>query len=150
MVKFVNIERGRLWVFGICIILLAVSCARKEADERLASPKKTYNIWLEASLRGDISLIMECMTRASQRFMDIEAKNKDIFIARMVEYANIFGKYNIADEKIKGDKAVVVIIEPKSGSAIAVPFQYEDGGWKVDLIAMFSGMVAEGQGGQGS
>lgn len=123
-----------------CVLFLH-GCAEKKIDERFSTPKKTYEIWLDASIKGDIPAGMECITKASQKFMEIETKGRSIFMERMVQSAQVFKDYPVADEVIKGDKAVVVIREPRSGSAIAVPFQYEDGGWKVDLIAMFSGLV---------
>lgn len=137
-------KNNGFWISAlICVLLLFSSCARKVEDERYSSPRKTYSLWLEVSIKGDIAATMECLTKASQKFMDIQAKNRDLFIARMVEYSMVFERYEVSEEKIKGDKAVVVILEPDSKNVIAIPFQYEDG-WKVDLIAMFSGMAAGG------
>ena len=134
-------------IFLPLILLLAVmasSCAKKDIDERFSSPKKTYALWLTASIEGDVANSMECMTRASQKFMDIQTRMRDLFIERMVSSAKIFSNYSVSEERIKGNKAVVLIRELKSGHSIAVPLMYEDGGWKVDLISMFSGMVAAG------
>lgn len=125
-----------------CILTLVLSCAKKEIDERFSTPIKTYNHWLETSLKGDIVKNMECMTKASRKFMDSQAKMRDIFIQRMTASAEVFSKYKVSNEKIKDNRALVVIRDSDSGNAIAVPFLYEEDGWKVDLIAMFSGQVA--------
>lgn len=132
-------------VAAIIISLLIGSCSNQAADERFSSPAKTYSLWLDSSSKGDIPTNMECMTKASQKFMDLQSKKRDIFISRMVQSANIFKNYSVVDERIKGDKAIVLIKDPKSGHSVAVPFQLEGGELKVYLIAMFSGIVAAGQ-----
>lgn len=131
----------------LCALLFAASSCggKREGEERFATPGKTYRVWVETAVTGDFATNMECVTKASRRFMDSQAKHRAEFMERMTGAAKIFNSYLIVDENIKGDKAVVVIREPESGDSIAVPFLYEEGGWKVDLIAMFSGMVATGQ-----
>lgn len=126
-------------VLIICMALLSCTGKKADVDERFSSPKKVYALWLEASLKGDIPATMEYQTRASQKFMDMQAKNRDIFIGKMVQAAAVFNSYSITDERVSGERAVVVIRNAKSGDAITVPFRYEEGGWKVDLIAMFGG-----------
>lgn len=121
----------------IACLLLSSCTGEKKVDERFSTPKKTYALWLDTAVKGDIVANEECMTNASRRFMDQQAKFRDLFIQRMTQSAVVFMNYSISDEKIKEDKAIVVIREPKSGHAIAVPLQLEEGGWKVDLIAMF-------------
>lgn len=141
----INMNNGRkryIWIASMLCALLAVSsCGEKKGEDRFSAPAKTYAVWVETAVKGDFVTNMECITRASMKFMDGQAKHRTEFMERMVEAAKIFNKYIVVDENIKGDKAVVVIREPESGDSVAVPFQYEDGGWKVDLIAMFSGIV---------
>lgn len=128
---------------GVALLLLFVlltlpACTDKDVDERFSTPRKTYNLWLGASLNGDIPLNMSCLTKNSQKFMEQQSKNRDVFIARMTQSAAIFSNYSISEERTKGEKAIIVIKEPKSGNSIMVPLQNEDGEWKVDLIEMFS------------
>jgi len=132
-----------IWIASmLCIMLTANSCGKKkEGDARFATPSKTYEVWTKTAVRGDFAANIECVTKASVSFMDSQAKQREEFMERMVQAAKIFNNYVIDSENIKGDKAVVVIKEPKTGGSVAIPFQYEEGSWKVDLIAMFSGFV---------
>lgn len=123
--------------------LLVFTSACQKNDERFSTPKKTYEFWMKTSGTGDIGGGMECLTKASQRFMDLQTKNRDIFIKRLADYSIVFSQYQVVEEKIKKDKAYVVLSEPKSGNTMAVPLLFEDGGWKVDLISMFGNPSAE-------
>lgn len=126
-------------VMLLSVLCSAVSCSEKKADNRFSTPGSTYALWLDTAVKGDMAKNMECLTIASQRFMDAQASLRDVFIDRMVSSANIFENYSVEAEKIEGTRAIVLIRESKSGHAIAVPFLFEEGGWKVDLIAMFGG-----------
>lgn len=128
--------------FLIFLMFVAItSCKKKTEDARFSTPGKTYAIWLKTAVEGDYAANIECVTKASIKFMDTQAKFRMVFMERMMQAAKGYSNYSITAENIKGDKAVIIITEPKSGNSIAIPFQYEDGGWKVDMIAMFSGMV---------
>lgn len=136
-----------LWIASaVCTLLFANSCGeKKRGEERFATPGKTYAVWVETAVTGDFATNIECVTKASRRFMDNQVKHRAVFMERMMQSAAIYSNYSVTAENIKGGKAVVVIRDPESGASIAVPFLYEEGGWKADLIAMFSGMVAAGQ-----
>lgn len=124
---------------AIISALIACSCAEKVPDERFSSPLKVYEVWLQTAIDGDMSANLECLTGASLKFMDRRSKSRELFIARMAGSAKVFRNYSVENEKIKDKRAVVMIVEPKSGNRITVPFLYEEGEWKVDLIAMFGG-----------
>lgn len=135
----------RVFLIVLLMFLGASSCKNKAENVVFTSPGKTYAVWVETAVRGDLAANMECITRASKKFMDGQAKHRAVFMERMMQSAKIYSNYSVVGENTKGDKAVVIISDPKSGDSIAIPFLYEEGGWKVDLIAMFSGMVATGQ-----
>ena len=116
-----------------------MACSKAEVDSKYSTPRKTYVYWLEVSQSGDIAENLKCLNGASRKFMDLQVKNRDIFIDRMTRSAMIFKNYSIAGEKMRGGKAVLVLKEPKTGNTIPIPFMKEDGEWKVDLIALFSG-----------
>ena len=125
-------------LFFVSIMLLVNSCSYKEeSDNRFSTPRKSYDLWIDASLKGDIPATMECLTRNSVNFMKQQMKNRDIFIKRMVGSAKIFNNYSSAKIDIKGDSAVLVLKKSIKQNVINVPFRLEDGEWKVDLIAMF-------------
>jgi len=138
-----NVVKLNIWIVLIAVtFVLATSCGEKrQTDERFSTPVKTYAIWLDTAVKGDYAANIECVTKASVKFMDSMAKHRTVFMERMMAAAKLYDTYDILDENIKGVKAVVVLSEPQSGQSIAVPFLYEDDGWKVDLITMFSGMV---------
>lgn len=122
----------------ISIMLLVSSCSyEEEADNRFSTPRKSYDLWIDASAKGDIPATMECLTRNSENFMKQQMKNRDIFIKRMVGSAKIFNNYSSIKVDIKGDSATLILKSPKKQNLINVPFRLEDGEWKVDLIAMF-------------
>ena len=133
-------NRKKYFWFALLFFLL-FSCEKKAEDVRFSTPGKTYDIWLRTAIEGDYAANIECLTKASRKFTDSQAKQRMVFMERMVGSAKVYKNYDIVGENIKGDRAVVIIREPKSGDSIAIPFQYEEGGWKVDLIAMFSGFV---------
>lgn len=126
----------------ILLIFFAISsCNKKAEDARFSAPGKSYAVWLKTAVEGDYAANIECVTKASVKFMDSQAKFRMVFMERMTQAAQGYSNFSVTSEKIKGDKAVVIITDPESGNSIAIPFQYEDGGWKVDLIAMFGGAV---------
>ena len=120
-------------------IFFLAGCAEKnvEEDPRLSSPKATYDLWLDASLRGDLPASLDFVTKESKKFVDLQAKNRDVFMQRLIKNAKEFKKFEIVDTKIKKDRAVVLTRGPK-GATIAVPFKKDPDGWKVDLLAMFT------------
>ena len=130
---------------SLCYLLLLLcltapmnmACSKAEVSDRYSTPRKTYAYWLEVSQSGDIAENLKCLTKPSRKFMDLQAKNRDVFIERMILSANIFKNYSIAGEKSKGERAVLVLKEPKTGNTIPIPFMKEAGEWKVDLIALF-------------
>ena len=124
----------------ICLnTVMITACSKAGVDDKFSNPRKTYAYWLEVSQSGDIAENLKCLNRESKKFMGLQAKNRDIFIDRMIKSAKIFKNYSIAGEKMRGGKAVLVLKEPKTGNAIPIPFMKEGGEWKVDLIALFSG-----------
>lgn len=130
----------KVWILivGMFIIMTAIGCAKKkvEQDPRFSTPQKTYDFWLETALKGDVVTSSLCITEESKKVMDLQAKNRDVFIERLTTQAKLFKEYTITDTKIKEDRAVILLNGPK-GDALVVPFKREADGWKVDLIGMF-------------
>ena len=126
-----------VWLF----LFLSISgCSEKSVDERFKTPRSTYDLWLESSLKNDMETNMACITKASRKLMEqMEGKKEEIFMRRMIQASAVFKSYSVAEEKIEGDKAILLIREPKSQSAIVIPFKSETDGWKVDLVTMFGG-----------
>lgn len=122
-----------------CFIGLMIGCAKEEVkeDPRFSTPENAYKIWIDAGIKGDLVASLECVTEESKKFVDLQAKQRDIFLQRMVENSKIFKEYSIIDSKVKENRAVLLTKGP-DGNTIVVPFRRDAGGWKVDLIAMFS------------
>lgn len=121
------------------LMVFAVGCGEKktEIDPRFSSPEKAYNIWIDAGVKGDLVTSLECITEESKKFVDIQAKQRDIFLQKMVENSKVFKEYSIIDSKVKENRAVLLTKGP-DGNTIVIPFKRDAEGWKVDLIAMFS------------
>lgn len=127
-------------VIGLLIVLTIVSCAKKELAVRkeFSTPENAYRFWLETAEKGDISNNMLSVTEASKKIMDAQVRQLDEFMRRMNENVRIFKTYTLAEHKVKGDKAIIMLKGPK-GETILVPLKKEAEGWKVDLVALFSG-----------
>lgn len=125
----------------VLLLFLAVACDRKDVKVRdeFATPEKTYEVWIDAGVRGDLARSMECITTASRRMMDQQAKSSEEFVRRMVANAAVFKTFSIIDKKVSGSKGVLLTESPDKKAKIAVPFLLEPDGWKVDLVGMFGG-----------
>lgn len=126
----------------ICLFLaLAAGCGDKgrPVREELSSPKKAYLYWIKAGAEGDFIKSTDCISEASLRMMDQMAKQRDQFMRSMTANAAVFKTYSILDERISGDKAVVLTESPDKKARVAVPFALEGKEWKVDLVKMFGG-----------
>lgn len=121
-------------------VLVLNSCAEKEVRslEEFSTPEKTYRLWLETAEKGDIPGNMRCITEASKRTMDPQLRQMDEFMSRMTANVKMFKTYTIAEQKSKEDRAVVVL-KGQKGDIMVVPLRKEAEGWKIDLIALFSG-----------
>lgn len=123
-----------------CVGLISIiACKQKGVDIRdeLSSPEKTYKLWIEAGMDGDLAKSMEYITDASKKMMDQQVKERSEFMGRMTANAAIFKTYSIADRKESGNKALLLTESPDKKGRIAVPFVREQDGWKVDLLKMF-------------
>ena len=126
------------WVFAMFFSLNACMDRQSPVSERFSTPEKTYRFWMEASEKEDIPKSMQCLTESSKRIMEAQLRQMDIFMARMRANVAIFGTYTLVDQKIKDDKAVV-LLKGKNGDVIPVPMKKESDGWKIDMVALFSG-----------
>ncbi len=124
----------------LCIFFM-LSCEKKGAAVRdeFSSPEKTYSIWIEAGKKGDLVMAMECITEASKRMMDQQARNRDEFMRRMVTSSATFANFSVIDKRASDEKAIIVIESPDKKGRVGIPFFKEADGWKVDLVAMFGG-----------
>ena len=131
-----------LFKFIILMVFAAVlwSCSEKgkALKEEFSTPEKTYRFWLETAEKRDIRNNNRCITEASQRIVDSQMRQMDEFMSRMTANVMVFKTYTITEQRIKDDKAVIVLKEPK-GDMIVVPLKKEDEGWKIDLISLFGG-----------
>jgi hypothetical protein len=123
------------------LLLIFVSCGKKGASikEEFSTPEKTYNAWIGAGVEGDLARSMECITEASKRMMDQQARNRDEFMRRMVANAVVFKTYSVVDRKVSGNKGALLAESPDKKWRMAIPFELEGDGWKVDLVRMFGG-----------
>lgn len=126
-------------IVALLLIVTVLGCKGKtvKMDPRLSSPIKTYELWLDAAVKGDVAASLVCVTDASKEFVG-KVKNRDVFLERLTYSAKIFrDSYSIVDTKIK-DEGAIILLKGANGDTIAVPFKKDGEGWKVDLIAMFS------------
>ncbi len=131
-------------IAGIClaigVVVAAYSCTGEERsrEENFSSPDGTYRIWLERTEKGDIAGSARCLSEKSRKLLDSQLPQMDTFMERLADNVKVFGTYTLADYKIKGERAVVIL--RRSGEdVIVVPMVKEQGKWKVDLIALFGG-----------
>lgn len=132
-------DSQKVLVFCSLIVFAVIGCERKitEADPRLSTPQKTYELWLETAEKGDVVASLECITEDSKKLVDLQAKGRDVFLGRLTAQAKFFHEYRITETKFKEERAVILLAGPK-GDNIVIPFKKEAVGWKVDLIAMFN------------
>lgn len=132
--------RLRSGLILMCIFFM-LSCGKKGAAVRdeFSSPEKTYIIWIEAGMKGDLAKSMECLTEASKVMMDQQARNRDEFMRRMVTSSASFANFSVIEKRTSDDKSIIVIEAPDKKGRVAIPFLKEGDGWKVNLVAMFGG-----------
>lgn len=125
---------------GLLVVLTILSCAKKDSAVRkeFSTPEKTYRFWLETAEKGDISNNMLSITEASKKIMDAQVRQMDEFMRRMNENIKIFKTYTLSEQKIKEDRAVI-LLKGSKGDIIVVPLHKEADGWKIDLMALFGG-----------
>lgn len=128
-----------LYILGVLIMLN--SCGNKEiatAKDEFSSPERTYRLWLETAEKGDISNNTRCVTEASKRIIDSQMRNMDDFMSKLNENVKIFKTYTMIEQKIKEDKAMM-ILKGRKGDIMAIPLKKEAEGWKIDLMTLFGG-----------
>lgn len=125
----------------LVLVIALVACSRKELEvrEELSTPEKTYRLWLETAEQGDIPGNMGCITEASKRIVDRQVRQMDEFMKRLGENVRVFKTYTLVESRMKDEEAVV-ILKGEKGDIIVVPLAKEADGWKIDLVALFSGM----------
>lgn len=133
-----KLNTGLLMAF-LLLVLNSCSGEKVEVREEFSTPEKTYKMWLETAEKGDIANNIRCVTEASKRIMDSQMTNMDEFMKRSSENIKVFKTYSLSEQKIKGDKAVVVLKALK-GDILVVPLKKEAEGWKIDLVSLFSGI----------
>lgn len=142
MIRVRSSELGvRSLILASCAILVVfASCGRSEVRirEEFSSPEKTYKVWIDAGVEGDIARALECVSTASKRFME-QIQDREVFVKRMVSSSAAFKSFSVVDTKVSGDKAIILIESPDKNGRISIPFIKEADGWKVDMVAMFGG-----------
>lgn len=126
------------WILAVLFMLNACTEREVRVLEEFSTPEKTYRFWLETAERKDIQNNSRCVTEASKRVVDSQMRQMDEFMRRMSDNLEVFKAYTISEQKIKDDKAVVILKGPK-GDIMVVPLQKEAEGWKIDLISLFGG-----------
>lgn len=138
---FGKLNRRKLEYFlGFALLFLLSACTNEQisVDERLSTPEKTYRLWFQASEKEDIPQSMEYLTAPSKRIMEAQLRDMDVLIARMRANIGVFRTYTIVEQKLKEDRAVI-LLKGQGGDIIPVPMKKEPDGWKVDLVALFGG-----------
>lgn len=127
-------------VYIYVVLLMLISCSEKQVAvrEEFSTPEKSYRFWLNTAENGDIPNNMKSITEASTRIMDSQLGNMDVFISRLNENVRVFKAYTLAEQRMKEDKAIVVLKGAK-GEVLVVPLKKEAEGWKIDLISLFGG-----------
>lgn len=128
-------------ILVVVILLSVLSCGEKNETSRqeFSSPVSTYLFWLKAGVDGNFADSTICLSKASRVMMDQMTKDRDEFMRRMTSSSTVFNTYSVIEEKISGDKALVLIESPNKKARIAVPLVMEGLEWKVDLVKMFGG-----------
>lgn len=136
-----NRYESRGWIAFICLLLAVLTACSKEqavVKEEFSTPEKSYRFWLNTAEKGDIPNNMRSITDDSKRIMDAQLGNMDVFMARLNENVRVFKAYTLAEQRLKEDKAIVVLKGAK-GEVLVVPLKKEAEGWKIDLMSLFSG-----------
>lgn len=133
-----SIKKTFVSLMVIAIFSMLVGCENEvKVNEQFSTPSKTYYYWLEASMRVDIQDVMSCISEKSKNIMNSQLKNMDVFVSRLKMNTELFKTYSVSEEKINGDKAVVILKDEKGG-VFVVPLKMEADGWKIDLLSLFS------------
>jgi len=127
-----------LWGFLVVLAVFACSGENSSVSEEFSTPEKTYRFWLEVTEKGDIANSIRCVSEDSKKMVDEQLTHMSDFMDRTAANLEVFKTYSIYDQKIKEDRAVV-LLKGEKGDTIVVPLKREDDGWKVDLLAMFGG-----------
>ena len=139
---FIRFRRCSNLLCFLCIAaFFMVSCGKKGDGPRdeYRTPSLTYKEWIKAGSEGDIYGSTEAITEVSRKMMDQLERNRDEFVRRMVASSAAFKNYSIGEERITGNRAMVMIESPDKKARIVIPLALEKGEWKVDLIKMFGG-----------
>lgn len=135
-----QIKKVLVVVFITLLVSYVLGCSEKavKEDPRLSTPEKTYEQWLDTGAKGDIVASLDYVTEESKRLVDMQAKVRDIFVKRLTAHSNRLKEYKIIDAKVKEERAIILLKGPE-GDTQVIPLKKDSEGWKVDLIAMFSG-----------
>lgn len=123
----------------IFVFLASCSSQNDHVRDEFKTPRSTYEYWIAVGVKGDLAGSVESLTVASKRMMDQLTKERDVFMQRMTSSAAVFRTYSIVEERVSGDKAIILIESKDKRARIAVPLLLEKGAWKIDLVKMFGG-----------
>lgn len=123
------------------LFLILMACGKEETKvrEEFLTPKSTYLFWIKTGVEGDLAGSIKSMTEASKRMMDQMSKERAEFMRRMTAGSAVFKNYSIIEEKISGDRALVLLESPDKKARIPIPLALEGREWKIDLVKMFGG-----------
>jgi hypothetical protein len=125
--------------------LVLVSCAGKGEP---ASPKKTFETYMKAVAKKDITTMKLLLSAESIKMHEQEAKSQGLTVDDIVKQETLFSEgqkvVKVRDEKIDGGRATLEYqVSSDQDRWETIPFLFEDGQWKIDKKGYLDRMMQE-------
>jgi hypothetical protein len=125
-----KIRKLPLLVLAVCVFA-AAGCDLLTKD----SPTAAFKSYVEATQKKDVEAIKKTLSAETLKMLDAEAKMNNQTLDEMLKkddnaYAEMPETRN---EKITGERATLEVKNRKTGEWDTIPFNREDGKWKLAL-----------------
>jgi hypothetical protein len=125
-----KISKLPLLIVAVCAFAVA-GCDLLTKD----SPTATFKTYVEATQKKDVAAIKKTLSAETLRMLEGEAKMNNQTLDEMLRKdENAYAEMpETRNEKIAGERATLEVKNRKTGEWDTIPFDREDGKWKIAL-----------------